>query len=97
MLCQRDLDCDGAKVLAIALAPHRRRTSPRAQELTNKQLPPGRYLAKLYLDKKATLQVKQPLVLNETEFIGQIEFETRWPSGFANKTVIHLPAAAAER
>lgn len=67
------------------------RTSPRAQDLAEKKLPPGRYLAKLYLDKKAVHQVKQPLVLGEVELVGQIEFESRWPSGFANKTVIHLP------
>jgi hypothetical protein len=30
-------------------------------------------------------------VLGEVELVGQIEFESRWPSGFANKTVIHLP------
>jgi hypothetical protein len=74
-----------------------RRGSQRAKDLASKQLPAGRYLARLYLDKKAELQRKEPAVLSETEFVGQVEFESTWPSGFEKKTVIRFPATASDR
>lgn len=73
------------------------RGSERAKALESKQLPAGRYLARLHLDKKGQLQRKEAAALTETELVGEVAFESQWPGGFANKTAIRFPAVAENR
>ncbi len=71
-------------------------TAPRgsawAEKLDTKQLPAGRYLVKLYLDREGKLQQKFAAELDEDDFIGQVEVESRWPAGYGKMTVIKFPS-----
>ena len=70
-------------------------TAPRgsqwADEIRSEQLPPGRYLVKLYIDQAGKLQEDFTAELGENEFVGQVEFESRWPVGYGRMTVVKFP------
>jgi hypothetical protein len=51
-------------------------------------LPAGRYLVKLYLDRESKLQRDFAAELDEHDFLGQVEVESRWPAGYGKMTVI---------
>lgn len=71
-------------------------TAPRgsdwAEEIRSKQLPPGRYLAKLYVDATGRLQKDYTAELGPDEFVGQVEFQSRLPAGYGRMTVVRFPA-----
>ena len=70
-------------------------TAPRdskwAEEIESKRLPPGRYMVKLYIDQAGKLQKDFTAELGEEEFVGQVEFESRWPDGYGRMTVVKFP------
>ena len=70
-------------------------TAPRgsqwADEIRSEQLPPGRYLVKLYIDQAGKLQEDFAAELGENEFVGRVEFESRWPVGYGRMTVVKFP------
>jgi mono/diheme cytochrome c family protein len=68
------------------------RGSPRAADIQRAAtLPPGRYLARIYIDADGNLKAKYPYDLGLRERVGEVEFETRWPPGYQRMTVIQFP------
>ncbi|MCA9030425.1 MAG: hypothetical protein KDA66_06420 [Planctomycetaceae bacterium] len=70
-------------------------TAPRdskwANEITAQRLPPGRYLIKLYVDRTGKLQRDFTTELDEKDFVGQVEVDSRWPAGYGKTTVVQFP------
>ena len=70
-------------------------TAPRGsqwvKEINTKRLPAGRYLLKLYLDQQGKLQKDFKYELGEKEFVGEIEVQSRWPSGYGRMTKVRWP------
>lgn len=62
-----------------------------AKKMKDQKLPPGRYLAKLYVDQTDKLQKDYTQELGETDFVGQVEFQSRWPAGYGKMTKIAFP------
>ena len=71
-------------------------TAPRgtkwAEELRSGDLPPGRYLAKFYIDQRDKLQKDFTAELGEEDFVGQVEVESRWPAGYGQMTAVKFPS-----
>ena len=68
------------------------RGSQWANELKSERLPPGRYLLKLYIDQSGKLQNDFTVELGDEDFVGQVEIESGWPSGYGQMTVAKFPA-----
>ena len=70
-------------------------TAPReskwAAEIRKEQLPPGRYLAKIYIDQAGKLKQDATAELGEKELVGQVELNSRWPTGYGQMTIIKFP------
>lgn len=70
-------------------------TAPRgskwAQEIESQRLPPGRYLIKLFVDQAGKLQEDFTAELGEEDFVGQVEIDSRWPTGYGRMTVVPFP------
>lgn len=68
------------------------RESPRAEDIRKQPvLPPGKYLAKIYVDRENKLAEKYPAELGEDDFVGQVEIKSRWPQGYQQMTVARFP------
>ncbi len=71
-------------------------TAPRgtkwADDMRSAQLPPGRYLVKLYVDQQGKLAQDFAASLGPDEFVGQVEVESRWPAGYGQMTAVKYPA-----
>jgi hypothetical protein len=68
------------------------RGSQRAEEIAQRQqLPAGRYLVRIYLDRDRNLQEKYPYELGERELYGQMEIESRWQPGHGRSTQAKFP------
>ena len=69
------------------------RESSRAKEIPDRpSLPPGKYLAKIYIDQAGKLQKDYQAELGQGEFVGQVEIDSRWPAGYGSMTVARFPA-----
>lgn len=69
------------------------RDSSRAKEIVDKQtLPAGKYLAKIYIDQAGKLQKDYQSELGPSEFVGQVEIDSRWPAGYGSMTATRYPA-----
>lgn len=70
-------------------------TAPRgsqwAEDMKSKRLPVGRYLVKLYIDQTGKLQKDFRAELSDEDFVGQVEVESQWPSGYGRMTAIKFP------
>jgi len=70
-------------------------TAPReskwSDELRSERLPTGKYLVKLYIDQTGKLQKDFTAELGEDDFVGHVEFESRWPAGYGKMTVAKFP------
>jgi hypothetical protein len=70
-------------------------TAPReskwAEQIGSEQLPPGRYLVKLYIDQDGKLQRDFTALLDEEDFVGEVEVESRWSAGYGRMTVVKFP------
>lgn len=67
------------------------RGSKWVEEIKSQRLPPGRYLAKFYIDQTGKLEKDFTAELGEEDFVGQIEVESRWPAGYGRMTVAKFP------
>jgi hypothetical protein len=67
------------------------RDSSAKKEMLKQQLPKGRYLAKIYVDQNGKLQSDYTLELDQSDLVGQLEFESNWPAGYGRMTVIKFP------
>jgi hypothetical protein len=68
------------------------RDSPGAEEIRQeKALPPGRYLAKIFIDEAGKLERDSLAELGSDEFIGAVDFRAHWQPGMAKAVEIHFP------
>jgi hypothetical protein len=68
------------------------RGSARAAEIRKSPaLPPGKYLAKIYVDRENKLARQYPAELGEDDLVGQVEIESRWPEGYQQMTAVRFP------
>jgi hypothetical protein len=68
------------------------RDSARAAEIRKSpSLPPGKYLAKIYVDRDNKLARQYPTELDERDLVGQVEIESRWPEGYQEMTAVRFP------
>lgn len=67
------------------------RSSQWARQLSSKRLPGGLYLAKIYIDRAGRLKKDFEAILGEDDFVGQVEFESRWPAGYGRMTTVKFP------
>lgn len=63
-----------------------------AKQIAAKKLPPGKYLAKLFIDQTNKLQKDFTAELGEEEFVGEVEIESQWPMGYGKMTIVKWPA-----
>ena len=69
------------------------RDSSRAKVIVDKPtLPAGKYLAKIYIDQAGKLQKDYQAELGPSEFVGQVEVDSRWPAGYGAMTAARYPA-----
>jgi hypothetical protein len=64
------------------------------------RLPAGRYLIRIYCDTEGALERDWRIEIRQPRFfVGEVEVESAWPTGYANMTVIKapMPTAAASR
>ena len=70
-------------------------TAPRgsewAKQLSRRQLPAGRYLVKVYLDRTGKLQKDFRAKLGDDDLVGQVEVTSQWPAGYGSMTVARFP------
>lgn len=81
----------GGKLWQHSLSLTAPKGSPRAKELNSLKLPPGRYLAKIYIDQDGKLQKDFRSELSDEDLIGQVEFQSQWPIGYGKMTIITFP------
>jgi hypothetical protein len=68
------------------------RDSARAKSLARgPALPPGKYLAKIYVDQQRKLQTHYPAMLGEEELVGEVEITSNWPAGYGSMTAARFP------
>lgn len=67
------------------------RGSTRAEKMTSKRLPGGRYLVRLYVDQADKLGKDFRAELGDEEFVGEIEFDSQWPPGYGSMTIAKFP------
>jgi len=73
------------------------RDSARAAEIVSRPaLPPGKYLAKIYIDQQRRFEMQFPALLGESDLVGQVEVESRWPEGYGKMTVVSFPALTTQ-
>ncbi|MDA1049460.1 MAG: hypothetical protein O3C40_03135 [Planctomycetota bacterium] len=71
-------------------------TAPRGSEraaLVRREphLPPGKYLAKIYIDETGKLQTQYPAELTDEDYMGQVEIDSRWQAGYGRMTAAKYP------
>lgn len=55
-------------------------------------LPRGKYLVKVYVDRRGRLATDWKAVLGEDDFVGQAEVESAWPEGYDRMTAVDAVA-----
>ncbi|MGE0606808.1 MAG: hypothetical protein AB7O62_06745 [Pirellulales bacterium] len=69
-----------------------RRKSKRAKTLAaNTSLPPGKYLLKIFVDRRGQLAQDSTYELGDDDFVGQVEIDAHWPAGYGSMTVARFP------
>jgi hypothetical protein len=58
------------------------------------QLPAGRYLAKLYVDRDGNAAQDRDYELGDRDSIGQVEFDGPWPAGYSPPKIIKAPSSS---
>jgi hypothetical protein len=70
------------------------RTLDLAKEVeTRRQLPGGRYRARLYVDRADAASRDRDYQLGAKDLIGDVEFDGPWPPGYAPPKILKAPAA----
>jgi len=62
---------------------------------TTLQLPSGRYLAKIFIDREGKAATDRDYELNAADLLGEVEFDGAWPPGYLPPKIIKAPAASA--
>jgi hypothetical protein len=64
----------------------------RAEQIRKQpRLPEGRYLIKVYIDKKDKLATDPDAELTEEDFVGEVITRSPWPGGYGRMTVVEYP------
>ena len=58
---------------------------------TRRQLPGGRYLAKLYVDREGKAARNRDYELCAEDFVGEVEFDGNWPPGYLPPKIVKAP------
>ncbi len=71
---------------------------PRTMEIAKeverrRQLPGGRYLVRLYVDRDGEVARNRDYELTAKDFVGEVEFDGDWPPGYQPPKIIKFPAA----
>ena len=82
----------GGNLWQHSLSLTARRDTDWAKQIAAEKLPPGKYSAKLYIDQTNKLQKDFTAVLNEQDFVGEVEVESQWSAGYGKKTIVKFPA-----
>lgn len=79
--------------MVFAIVP---RTMDIAKEVeTRRQLPQGRYLAKIYVDREGKAAKNRDYELGDSDLLGQVEFDGAWPAGYSPPKIIKAPASSS--
>lgn len=81
----------GGKLWQHSLSLVAPRDSNWAKQLAGQKLPPGKYLAKIYLDRAGKLVKNPDAELGAAELAGQVEIQSNWPSGYGQMTIVKYP------
>ena len=68
------------------------RDSDWAKQISSGKLPPGKYLAKMYIDQTNKLQDDFTAELGKEDFVGKVELESQWLAGYGKMTIVKLSA-----
>ncbi len=74
--------------MAAFAQPDRSRNSPRAKLLTSGKLPPGKYLARIMVDRSGKLEQDFQAELGSADLTAEIPIESQWPAGYGRMTVV---------
>ena len=73
------------------------RDSKRSQVIRREQrLPAGKYLVKVYVDRKGRLNKESMTGLTADEYVGKIVVESKWPTGYGRMTAAEFPKTVAQ-
>jgi hypothetical protein len=62
------------------------------------RLPAGRYLIRIYCDTEGALERDWRLEIRQPRyFVGEVEVESDWPTGYGKMTVVKAPPPPAEK
>lgn len=75
----------------VALVAPRDSKRAAAVRQHDRLLPAGRYLAKIYVDRRDETKADRDYELTDAEFFGQVEFAGRWPPGYQPPKIIRAP------
>jgi hypothetical protein len=81
----------GGNLWQHSLSLTARRGTEWAAMIDAKKLPPGRYLAKIYVDQTGKLEKDFTSELGPADLIAELEIESNWPAGYGQMTVVALP------
>ncbi len=81
--------------VVFAIVP--RSTNIAQQIEKSRQLPAGRYLAKIYIDREGKVATNRDYELGGSDLFGQVEFDGPWPAGYQPPKIIKAPTAPASR
>ncbi len=82
----------GGNLWQYSLSLTANKNSDWEKQIPSLKLPHGKYLVKLFVDQAGKLQKDFAAKLSDEDFIGQIEVESEWPSGYGNMTKVTFPA-----
>lgn len=85
----------GGKLWQHSLSLIAPRGSAWASQIGGKKLPPGKYLAKLYVDQTHALADDFTRELGDDDLIGVCEVSSAWPAGYGSMTIVPCPSSLA--
>lgn len=62
-----------------------------AKAIKQEKLPPGKYLARIYVDQTGKLAKDDTAALDKTDLVAEIELTSQWPVGYGQMTAAEFP------
>ncbi len=67
--------------------------SDRAKKIARQpELPQGKYLIRISIDQQGQLKKDPTATLTDTDRVGEVEVESRWPAGYGKMTIVKFPS-----
>lgn len=79
--------------MVFFVAPRDSRRAEQSAWDKEMQLPAGRYLIKIYIDRDDKTKKDRDYELGDADFFGQVEFDGQWQPGYQPPKTIQAPAA----